>query len=458
MSVIHTAPAPGAIVPKSQGEGDAIISKVMWRLIPFIFVCYVVSYLDRINVGFAALTMNQDLGLTATQFGLGAGLFFLGYFSFEIPSNLMMQRFGARIWIARIMITWGLISIATAFVVGPKSFALARFLLGLAEAGFTPGIYLYFTSWFPGESRAKATAAFLVGIPVANIIGSPISGAIMQMDGLWGLKSWQALAGARSRAGRAARHRLPLRPRRPAVEGIVAPQGRAGLARGAARGGAKDDVGRHGSTLRAAFTNWRVFALAFINFCCIVGSVGIGLWLPQIVKGFGVSSSTVGLITAVPYAVGAVSMIALGPPGTTQSRNRMPYVIGALMLAAVALAISVTLDDPLLKMIAITVTIASILSFQATFWAIPSGFLTGRAAAGGLALIVSIGNLGGFAGPYLIGLIRDITHNFTMSLLAVAAILLLGSLVMLALGDPGKAKDVRARRPLTSSRFRIVKL
>lgn len=440
MSVIYTAPAPGAIVAKSQGEGDAIISKVMWRLIPFIFACYVVSYLDRINVGFAALTMNHDLGLTATQFGWGAGLFFLGYFSFEIPSNLMMQRFGARIWIARIMITWGLISIATAFVVGPKSFALARFLLGLAEAGFTPGIYLYFTSWFPGESRAKATAAFLVGIPVANIIGSPISGAIMQMDGLWGLQSWQALlvleAAPAVLLGIACLFVLGDRPSKVSwlrkdeqdwlEDQLAAEQ--------------KTMSARHGNTLHAAFTNWRVFALAFINFCCIVGSVGIGLWLPQIVKGFGVSSSTVGLITAVPYAVGAVSML-LWARLARRSPNRLPYVIGALTLAAVALAISVTLDDPLLKMIAITVTIASILSFQATFWAIPSGFLTGRAAAGGLALIVSIGNLGGFAGPFLIGLIREATHNFTLSLLAVAAILLLGAMCMFLLGDPARQQS-----------------
>jgi len=441
MSTIHAASNPTVAPTRAGAYGDAILSKAMRRLIPFIFVCYVVSYLDRINVGFAALTMNRDLGLTPTQFGWGAGLFFLGYFSFEIPSNLLMQRFGARIWIARIMITWGLISMATAFVVGPKSFALARFMLGLAEAGFTPGIYLYFTSWFPGESRAKATAAFLVGIPVANIIGSPISGAIMQMDGLWGLKSWQALlvleAVPAVLLGVACLFVLSDRPAKASwlrqdekdwLEAQLAAE-------------QKTMSARHGSTLRAAFTNWRVFALAFINFCCIVGSVGIGLWLPQIVKGFGVSSSTVGLIAAAPYAVGAVCMIAWARLAR-RSVNRMPYVVGALVLAAVALATSVTLDDPLMKMIAITITVASILSFQATFWAIPSGFLTGRAAAGGLALIVSIGNLGGFAGPFLIGLIRDATHNFTMSLLAVAAILLVGSLVMLALGDPARRTQV----------------
>jgi len=420
-------------------DGDSVIRKAMWRLIPFIFVCYVVSYLDRINVGFAALTMNQDLGLTATQFGWGAGLFFIGYFSFEIPSNLLMQRFGARIWIARIMITWGLISMATAFVVGPKSFGLARFLLGLAEAGFTPGIYLYFTSWFPGESRAKATAAFLVGIPIANIIGSPVSGAIMQMGSLWGLKSWQALlvleAAPAVVLGIACLFVLGDRPSK--VKWLR--QDEKDWLEGQLAAEQKTLAARHGSTLRGALTNWRVFALAFINFCCIVGSVGIGIWLPQIVKGFGVSASTVGLIAAVPYAVGAVSML-LWARLASRSRNRLPYVVAALALAAVALAVSVTLDDPLQKMVAITVTVASILSFQATFWAIPSGFLTGRAAAGGLALIVSVGNLGGFAGPFLIGLIRDATHGFTYPLLTVAGILLVGTVSMLLLGDPARQK------------------
>ena len=441
----ETALKQRAVGAPVQTEGEAIIRKAMWRLIPFIFACYVVSYLDRINVGFAALTMNQDLGLTATQFGWGAGLFFIGYFSFEIPSNLLMQRFGSRIWIARIMITWGLISMATAFVVGPKSFALARFLLGLAEAGFTPGIYLYFTSWFPGESRAKATAAFLVGIPIANMIGSPISGAIMQMGGFWGLKSWQALLVLEA---------LPavilsiaclfVLGDRPSKVKWLRPDEKDWL-EGQLAAEQKTMAARHGNKLRDAMTNWRVFALAFINFCCIVGSVGIGIWLPQIVKGFGVSSSTVGWITAAPYAVGAVSM-TLWARLASRSSNRLPYVVGALALAAAALALSVTLDDPVQKMVAITVTVASILSFQATFWAIPSGFLTGRAAAGGLALIVSIGNLGGFAGPFLIGLVRDATKSFTYPLLTVAAILLVGTTAMLLLGDPARAKGESPRQ------------
>ncbi|WP_330208783.1 MFS transporter [Pseudomonas sp. Z13] len=184
-------PIPSA--PLDDAEGERLMRRILWRVVPFIFICYVVSYLDRTNVGFAAISMNKDLGLTATMFGWAAGLFFFGYFIFEIPSNLLMQRFGARIWIARIMITWGLISMATAFATGPISFSIARFLLGVAEAGFTPGVYLYFTYWFPGKWRAKATAAFLLGIPVANIVGSPLSGWLLEQHGVLGLQNWQLL-------------------------------------------------------------------------------------------------------------------------------------------------------------------------------------------------------------------------------------------------------------------------
>jgi MFS family permease len=430
---MHT-PFTGAAVVNE----EATMKKVLRHIIPFVFICYVVSYLDRINVGFAALTMNRDLGLTPSQFGLGAGLFFLGYFIFEIPSNLAMHKYGARIWIARIMISWGLISMATAFVVGPKSFALSRFLLGLAEAGFTPGIYLYFTKWFPGAWRGRATAAFLVGIPVANMLGSPISGVLMELHGFAGLKGWQVLLLVEA---------LPavvlgvmclyLLPDRPSQARWLAPNEQAWLEHELVAE-QKSLSQKHGDKLRDAFTNWRVFVLALINFCGIIGSLGIGLWLPQIVKEFGLRSSQVGIVTAIPYAVGAVSML-LWARRANQSPNRLRYVVTAMLVAAAALAVSAFLTTPVLKMLAITLTVSAILSFQATFWAIPSGFLTGRAAAGGLALIVSIGNLGGFVGPSMIGFIREATNSFTYPLLSVAGALLIGATAMLLLGDPAKA-------------------
>ncbi len=415
---------------------ERTLEKAFRRILPFIFACYVISYLDRTNVGFAALTMNKDLGLTAQQFGLGAGLFFIGYFLFEIPSNLIMHKVGARIWIARIMITWGLISIATAFVAGPKGFAAARFMLGVAEAGFTPGIYLYFTHWFPGKWRAKVTAAFLVGIPVANMIGSPVSGALLQLGGVHGLRSWQWLLlieGLPAIAlGIACLFILTDRPEKASWlshdEKNVLAQRLAIEQRSIA--------GKHGSSLRDAMTNWRVFVLALVNFCGIVGSIGTGLWMPQIIKQFGVGHAMIGWLTAIPYAIGAVVMIAWAR-WANRSAHRIPYVAGALCIAAVALAISTMLDAPLLKLIALCFTVSGILAFQATYWAIPSGFLTGRAAAGGIALIVSIGNLGGFVGPSMIGAIKDLTGGFTAPLLAVAAVLLIGSVTIAWLGDPG---------------------
>ncbi|HZG19436.1 MAG TPA: MFS transporter [Herbaspirillum sp.] len=422
-----------------QVDEQVTMKKVLRRLIPFILLCYVVSYLDRINVGFAALTMNKDLGLTPAQFGLGAGLFFIGYFFFEIPSNLALHKFGARMWISRIMISWGLISMATAFVVGPKSFALARFLLGMAEAGFTPGIYLYFTKWFPGAWRGKATAYFLVGIPIANIIGSPISGALMELHGMWGFKGWQVLLLLEA---------LPavvlgvmcwfLLPDSPSKANWLS-KSEKGWLESKLETEQSSLAARHGNKLKDAFKNPRVFALAGANFCGILGSLSIGLWLPQIIKEFGLPSHQVGLVAAFPYVVGAIAMTVWAKLAD-RGGNRLFFVAGAISAAAVSLSVSAFLHDPLLKMLAITVAVSSILSFQATFWAIPSAFLTGRAAAGGLALIVSIGNLGGFVGPSVIGFIRQETQGFTYPLLFVSAALLLGAVITLVFGNPARSK------------------
>ncbi|WP_429499828.1 MFS transporter [Robbsia andropogonis] len=416
---------------------ERALKKAYRRILPFIFLCYVVSYLDRTNVGFAALTMNRDLGLTAEQFGFGAGLFFIGYFIFEIPSNLALQKFGARLWISRIMITWGVFSMLTAFVVGAKSFAAARFLLGIAEAGFTPGIYFYFTLWFPGEWRAKITAAFLVGIPVANMIGSPISGALLQLGGMYGLRSWQWLLLVEGLPavllGIACLFVLTDRPEKATW---LTDAEKASVAQRLASE-QLSIAARHGATLRGALTNWRVFVLAFINFCGIVGSLGVGLWMPQIIKQLGVDHATVGWLTALPYLIGAFVML-LWARLARRARNRVLYISGALIIAACALTASVFTNVPALKLAALCVTVSGILAFQATYWAIPSAFLTGRAAAGGLALIVSIGNLGGFVGPSMIGTLKQISNGYTVPLMAVSAVMLIGAFTMAWLGDPGK--------------------
>lgn len=422
-------------------DEDALMGKVMRRIIPFIFVCYVISYLDRINVGFAALQMNKDLALTPSAFGLGAGLFFIGYFICEIPSNLMLQRFGARRWLARIMVSWGLISTLTALVGGATGFAVARLLLGVAEAGFTPGVYLFFTYWFPGAWRARATAAFLVGIPIANMIGSPLSGWLLTFDGLAGLHGWQWLFVIEGMPavllGIACLFVLSDGPR---DASWLSGTEKAWLADRLAQEQAVLAL-RHGARLRDAFSV-PVFLFALINFCGIVGSLGVGIWMPQIVKGFGLSYIATGLVAAAPYAMAAVVM-TLWARAAARSPRRVAYVVAALAAAAVALALSVAAATPVLAMLALSVTVCGILGFQASYWALPSSFLTGRAAAAGLALIVSIGNLGGFAGPFAIGWLREATKSFTIPLLVIAAVLLFGAVLMALVGDPA-AKTERA--------------
>ncbi|MGU3422879.1 MFS transporter [Methylobacterium sp. D54C] len=419
--------------------------KMMRRILPFLFVCYVVSYLDRVNVGFAALTMNQHIGLTATTFGIGAGLFFFGYFLAEIPSNLIMMRVGARLWIARIMITWGLVSAATAFVTGPIQFGIARFLLGLGEAGFVPGVFLYLSFWFPSAVRARATALFLLGIPVANIIGSPISGALVQVEG-FGLAGWQWLLILEALPavilGIVCLFVLTDRPEKaqwltPAERDVL-------VAKLAEEKAAVEK--KHPMTLAQALRNWRVLTLAAINFCAIIGSLGVGLWLPQIIKQLGLATSLVGLVTAIPYVCGAVAMVVWGRL-SDRGRDRTIYPVISLFVGAAALVASALTPTPILTIAALCVAVMGINSFVATFWAVPSGFLTGRAAAGGIAMIVSIGNLGGFAGPYLIGLVRDLSGGFTAPLLAVGGILLVGALMMLAFGRQVRRAALPAALP-----------
>ncbi|KTS30463.1 membrane protein [Methylobacterium indicum] len=435
----RAGPARPAFSSPGAADEAALHRKMMWRILPFLFVCYVISYLDRVNVGFAALTMNKDIGLTATAFGVGAGLFFFGYFIAEIPSNLIMMRVGARIWIARIMITWGLVSAATAFVTGPVQFGIARFLLGLGEAGFVPGVFLYLSLWFPSAVRARATALFLLGIPVANIVGSPISGALIQLEG-FGLKGWQWLlileAVPAVALGIACLFVLTDRPEKAAW---LSPAERDALV--ATLAAEKAAIERkHTMTLAQALRNWRVLMLACINFCAIVGSLGIGLWLPQIIKQLGLATSLVGVVTAIPYVCGAVAMVVWGRMSDRGS-DRTIYPAISLFVGAAALVASAVTPTPVLTIAALCVAVMGINSFVATFWAVPSSFLTGRAAAGGIAMIVSIGNLGGFAGPYMIGLVRDLSGGFTAPLVAVGACLLVGAVLMLAFGRKVRQAD-----------------
>ncbi len=428
-------------------EEERVLSKVLWRIVPFLLLCYIVAYLDRVNVGVAGLTMTHDLGLSPSEFGWSAGLFFFGYFLAEVPSNLALQAVGARKWIARILITWGLLSAGTAFAVGPVSFGVMRFLLGLGEAGFTPGVFLYFTYWFPAHARGRATAAFLLGIPVANIIGTPLSSSLLALDGLFGLHGWQLL--------------LILEGLPATVLGFVclftltdkpeqakwlSPEERSWLA-GVLAAERQQIEAKHASTLKDAFTNWRALVCAAVNFCAIIGSVGLGLWMPQILKGFGFGLVTVGFLAAIPYVCGAITMMLwarLSDAGTERSW----YVAAPLLLGAVSLVVcGYATSSALISIVALCGAVIGIMCYQSTFWPIPSSFLTGSAAAAGLALIVSIGNLGGFVGPSLIGAVRESTGSFSWALIAVAGFLILGAILIRFVGISLQRKEAAQSAP-----------
>lgn len=415
-------------------EQERVLSKVLWRIVPFLLLCYVFAYLDRVNVGVAGLTMNHDLGLSPSQFGWSAGLFFFGYFLAEVPSNLALQAVGARKWIARILITWGLLSAGTAFVVGPLSFGIMRLLLGLGEAGFTPGVFLYFTYWFPARARGRATAAFLLGIPIANIIGAPLSSSLLALDGLAGLHGWQWLLVLEGFPATILGFVcLFTMTDKPEQAKWLTPEERTWLT-GVLAAERQQIASKHASKLKDAFTNWRVLVCAAVNFCAIIGSVGLGLWMPQILKGFGFGVVTVGFLAAIPYVCGAIAMMLwarLSDAGTERSW----YVAAGLLVGALSLVIAgYATGSALISIIALCGAVVGIMCYQSTFWPIPSSFLTGSAAAGGLALIVSIGNLGGFVGPFLIGAVRESTGSFSWALISVAGFLIFGAVLIRVVG------------------------
>jgi ACS family tartrate transporter-like MFS transporter len=410
-----------------------VIRKVSWRIVPFVALCYFVCYLDRVNVGFAALTMNKDLGFSATVFGWGAGIFFFGYFLFEVPSNLALERFGARLWIARIMLTWGVLSAGMSLVWNEWSFLLVRFLLGVAEAGFFPGIILFLTYWFPAAYRARMVGRFMAAIPISTIIGAPLSGLILGLDGVWGLRGWQWLficEGAPT-----------------VLLGLVV---MFYLTDGPARADWLDDDERswlsdrlrrermvreaHAKhTLWQALKHPRVLVLSLVYFGNAAASYGLGFWLPTIVKGFGVTNLQTGFITAIPYVVGAVSMV-LWPLLSDRMHERKWNTALAYLVTAGGLALSTWFPDPVQKMAVLCACAVGLFATAPLFWTLPTAFLSGTAAAGGIALINSLGNLAGFAAPYIMGYLKDATGGFGAGLLAVAAMPFLSFVLVLALG------------------------
>jgi len=429
-----------------------VMRKVTLRIVPFIILLYFIAFLDRVNIGFAALTMNQDLGFSPTVFGLGAGIFFLGYFLFEVPSNLILHKVGARIWIARVMITWGLVSGCMAFVQGTTSFYTLRFLLGVAEAGFFPGIILYLSYWFPAARRAQVTAIFMAAAPLSTALGSPISAALLEMDGMMGFTGWQWMfvieAVPAVLLGVVVLFYLTDRPakanwltdeERQWLEDTMQAEERAR--------GAKQS---HSSAWRG-LTDRRVLALALVYFGTSAGLYTLGIWSPQIIHSFGASSLQLGFLNAVPAVAGVIGMV-LWARHSDRKNERSWHVIGACLLAAAGLIYAGNVSTLLTVIIALTLVTVGISASKPPLWSMPTLFLSGPAAAAGIATINSIGNLGGFVGPMMIGVIRQQTGSYTWGLYFVAGLLAISALTVLILSaKSGKPQTADLPHPHTHS-------
>jgi ACS family tartrate transporter-like MFS transporter len=417
-----------------------VFRRIAWRLLPFLVVCQMFAFLDRGNVGFAALTMRADLNLSATAYGLGAGIFFIGYFLCEVPSNLMLLRFGPRRWIARIMITWGLISAATALAWDAWSFLTLRFLLGLAEGGFYPGILYFLSQWFPQAWRARMVSFLLVAIPMSNVVGAPLSGLLLGLDGLGGLHGWQWLFIIEGLPccvlGLVVLSRLPA-----SVEDapwLTQDEKRT------ARAALDVDAAERRKVSRATFgemlRHGRVWTLALVFFCVSMTNGTVNFWVPQIIKSAGFDNLTVGVLTAIPYSVGVVALVVWGWHSDLRNERRWHVVI-PLLVAAAGITTTALSDAITMQIAGLTLAGLGMFSVLAILWTLPGEFLVGTAAAGGIAVINSIGNLGGFAGPFVVGLLKDITGSFAGGLLIDAAVLLVAAGVVLGLTRTASAPD-----------------
>ncbi|ACA17669.1 major facilitator superfamily MFS_1 [Methylobacterium sp. 4-46] len=417
------------------------IRKVAWRLLPLIVIIYLIAYIDRTNVSFAATGgMSQALGLSAKDFGFGAGIFFLGYFVFEVPSNLLLEKAGARRWIARIMISWGLVAGAMAFVTGPTSFVVMRFLLGVAEAGFFPGVILYFTYWFPKAYRSRVLASLYLAVPVSNAVTAALSGVLLRLDGALGLAGWQWLFLVEAApAVLLAFVVLRWLTDSPAVADWLAPDEKAWLCGAIER--ERQDLLRQEQghmSLRRAFSDLRVLSLALMYFTIVTATYGITYFLPQIVKGLGGSDLEVGLVSAAPYVVGTIGLLVWSWSSDRMRERKWHYIV-ACLLGAGGLAAAGLYGNTLMAVVAIAVATIGLYGCKPAFWTMPSEFLTGTAAAGGIAMINSIGNLGGFVGPFVVGWIKDATGGFGAALGFLTACAVLSALLAL-LTAPGRVR------------------
>ena len=421
------------------------IGKVMWRLMPFLFICYFVAYLDRVNVGFAKLQMNTALGLSESAYGFGAGLFFIAYFLLEVPSNLALARFGARLWIARIMFSWGLISglfafirpIATTTGASPETvFFTLRFLLGIAEAGFFPGIIFFLTLWFPSIYRARVVSLFMLAIPFSSIVGAPLSGALLNLTGA-SLDGWQWLfiiEAVPSVLMSVAV--IVFLTDRPEQATWLRADEKAWLTTRIDSETNKKEAAEYLS-IGKAITDGRVMLCAFIYFCLNAASYGVAFFLPTIVKGFGVSNVQTGWLAAPPFVFGAIGMVLLGR-ASDRSLKRREYVCAAMVIASIGLIGAGLSTSPVMVLGLLCLSQIGVSAMPPLFWPIPGAFLTGASAAAGIATINSIGNLSGFAGPYVMGYLKDATGSFTVGLILLGVSALAGGIAVMTMRvNPG---------------------
>jgi ACS family tartrate transporter-like MFS transporter len=422
----------GDTATRASGSLEArAIRKITWRLIPFLMLLYFVAFLDRINVGFAALTMNKEIGLTAQMFGLGSGIFFLGYFAFEVPSTVILHKVGARFWIGRVMITWGLVSVAMAFARGPISFYVLRFLLGLAEAGFFPGIILYLSYWFPSHHRSAVTAMFMAAAPMAGLIGSPVSGALMGLNGLMGLHGWQWLflvEGIPALVLGLVTFRFLTD--RPADAAWLTAEERNWLTQAilAEQAAIKDP--RSHSAWRALM-DWKVLALSLAYFGTSAGLYTIGFWAPLIVKGLGFSVFKIGFLVAIPNLIAVVGMV-LWSRNSDRTGERYWHAAIACVIAAVGMAMAARAgSSAILAITGLSLTAFGVSAAKPPLWSLPTMFFGGTAAAASIGLINSLGTLGGFVGPYMIGANSGGGEHFSRGLYLVGGTLVVSAVTIL---------------------------
>ena len=425
---------PAPVVPSHvvASSSVSIYGRIMRRLLPLLFICYVACYLDRVNVGFAKLQMATDLGFSDTVYGLGAGMFFIGYLAFETPSNMILYRVGARLWLARIMVTWGIISAAMLFVRSPAMFYAMRFLLGVAEAGFFPGVVLYLTQWFPSQRRAGVIAIFMTGIPVSGVLGGPLSGWIMQnMSGTSGLASWQWLFLIEAIPSIVLSWVLlkTLPDRVSDVDWLDDREKAWVKSQLDAERDAKPDA-----SLKQMFTDGRVWLCVLINFSIATGQYGVSFWLPTLVKQLGLRDNfQIGYLSAIPYLAGVGAMLVLARSGD-RLRERRWHVAGPALVGSAGFVLSTFLQhDTALALAALTIATGGVMATLPLFWCLPTSFLKGASGAAGIGLINSVGALAGFVSPLLTGLLNDLTHDARYGVSMLAAWLVVGALLVLRL-------------------------